>query len=86
MGHHYLSMARGQVFEIADEQAVSLKKYLYALRPILSFHGIEMPGLPPPTSVDTILADLALPARVSAEVTMLLEGSAARRSWARDRR
>jgi uncharacterized protein len=74
MGYHYLSMARGQFRDyISGKQAVSLKKYLYALRPILCLTWIERHGSPPPTAVAAVLAGLQLPAAIDAQIASLLE-------------
>lgn len=74
MGYHYLSMARGQLRDyIAGKDTVSLKKYLYALRPILCLTWIEQRGLPPPTAVCDILGGIGLPEGVVAQVQALIE-------------
>ncbi len=74
MSYHYLSMARGQFKDyIADKSSISLKKYLYALRPILCLLWIEKCGLPPPTAVNEILAHVALPIEIGSLVQSLLE-------------
>ena len=74
MSYHYLSMARGQYKDyVADKTSVSLKKYLYALRPIFCLLWIEQSGLPPPTAVTEILANVVLPNGIGALVQSILE-------------
>jgi predicted nucleotidyltransferase len=50
LGYHYLSMARSNYKDyISGKTEVSLKKYLYALRPLICLLWLEQQGNPPPT-------------------------------------
>ena len=69
---HYFSMAKTHMRSLqADE--VSIKKYFYALRPMLAMFWIEANRGPVPTEFQTMLEQLPLEASLVAEVNRLME-------------
>jgi predicted nucleotidyltransferase len=74
MGYHYLSMAKGQFRGyIEGQQEISLKKYLYVLRPLFCLLWLERHGTPPPTALTDVLSGLTLPDEVAESLASLLE-------------
>ena len=74
MTYHYLSMTRNNHKDyIADKSEVSLKKYLYAMRPLVCIRWMEQRGAPPPTSVWETLAGIELDREVRAQLSDLME-------------
>ncbi len=62
MAYHYGSMARRNWLEsIAGRDSVSLKKYLYALRPVVCVRWLERQNSPPPTRFQDALTAAELP-------------------------
>ncbi len=56
MVYHYLNMAkRNYQSGIADRVEVSLKKYLYVMRPLACIRWLEQQSTPPPTALPNIL-------------------------------
>jgi len=71
--HHYWSIARGQWrSEIAGRATVKLKKYFYAVRPLLSLAWIVERRGPPPMAIGALLEQSALPAAPRRAVEALL--------------
>lgn len=72
--HHYLSMAKSNFMTyIGGKEEVIVKKYLYALRPLLCARWIEQNLTPPPTSVWDTLEAITLPEGVSERLLHLFE-------------
>ncbi len=64
MTYHYISMAKSNYrLSIENKAEVSLKKYLYVLRPLCCIRWMEQHQTPPPTSIHDALASIALPFR-----------------------
>ena len=73
MAYHYGSMARRNWVEsIEGRDAVSLKKYLYALRPVVCVRWLERQSVPPPTRFQDALEAAELPAEVRAVLDELI--------------
>ena len=73
MAYHYASMARRNWVEsIAGRDAVSLKKYLYALRPVVCVRWLERQDGPPPTRFQDALEIAELPDPVRAVTDALI--------------
>ena len=73
MAYHYGSMAKRNFIEsIAGRDAVSLKKYLYALRPVVCVRWLERENSPPPTRFQDALEIAALPEAVRAVTDELI--------------
>lgn len=72
--HHYLSMVlkNWNTFLKPSLELVSVKKYLYVLRPILCCRWLEQFGTVPPVLFDTLRATV-LPPELEAETERLLE-------------
>ena len=67
MAYHYGSMAKRNWTEsIEGREAASLKKYLYALRPLVCVRWLERTASPPPTRFQDALEIAALPEAVRA--------------------
>ena len=74
MTYHYLSMARGNYKDHIEGKAeVSLKKYLYAMRPLLCIRWIEQHASLPPTSVWETLEGIHLETEVRIQFSQLME-------------
>ena len=74
MTYHYLSMAKSNYrLSIENKAEVSLKKYLYVLRPLCCIRWMEQHGTPPPTSIHDILDSIALPPDVRTRLSELME-------------
>lgn len=69
--YHYLSIAKSNYREYLGEEVVKLKKYFYALRPILACRWILEEGTPPPVRFDA-LADKYLDDSIKPDVEKLL--------------
>ena len=64
MTYHYLSMAKQNYrLSIENKAEVSLKKYLYVLRPLACIAWLEQNDSPPPTSIHDTLAGIVMPQR-----------------------
>ena len=62
LAHHYFSIARGQWRrEIEGQEQVKLKKYFYAVRPLLSLRWVIRHGTPPPMMLQDLVATVGLP-------------------------
>ena len=73
MAYHYGSMARRNFLEsIEGRNAVSLKKYLYALRPTVCVRWLERENSPPPTRFQDALEIAELPESVRAITDALI--------------
>lgn len=57
--HHYRSMARTTYRSHLEAAEVPLKKYFYALRPLLAIRWIEAHDAPPPIEFERLLPTLA---------------------------
>ena len=74
MTYHYISMAKSNYrLSIENKAEVSLKKYLYALRPLCCIRWMEQQGTPPPTWIHDILASIELPPDVRTRLNELME-------------
>lgn len=73
LAHHYWSIARGQWrSEIDGRQQVKLKKYFYAIRPLLSLIHVAREGTPPPMQLDALVVGSGLEPRLRADIADLL--------------
>lgn len=73
MTYHYLSMAKSNYrLSIENKAEVSLKKYLYVLRPLCCIRWMEQQGTPPPTSIHDILQSIELPMDVRTRLDELM--------------
>lgn len=70
--YHYFNTARTAYMKYLRSERVRLKKYFYALRPILACRWILSEGTPPPMSF-TELCEKKLPEELFPEVNALLE-------------
>lgn len=70
--YHYLSMAKHNEHAYLRGEEVSLKKYLYVLRPLLACRWILDQGTPPPIEFAQ-LTDAELPSDLTAPLEDLLE-------------
>lgn len=70
--YHYFNTARTTYMKYLRSERVRLKKYFYALRPILASRWILSEGTPPPMSFRE-LCEKKLPAELFPEVNALLE-------------
>jgi len=74
MSYHYLSMAKRTYKEYLDGKSeVSLKKYLYALRPLFAVRWMEQRQTPPPTNFDTTLAGITIANEIRSKLSDLLQ-------------
>lgn len=71
--YHYRSSAKATYKTHLQAQHVSLKKYFYALRPILAANWIERFGTPAPIEFSKLLESYALRSELRAEIESLLE-------------
>lgn len=69
---HYFSMMRNNLRSYFQSDSVALKKYLYALRPLLSCRWILEKHSPPPTSFSALRSE-TLPRIFDGDVDALLE-------------
>lgn len=69
--HHYTNMAYNAVVQL-DGEAVPLKKYFYALRPMLAAQWIVEHGTIPPMKFHVLRQQLHVPSSVSEEIDRLL--------------
>jgi predicted nucleotidyltransferase len=73
LAHHYWSIARGQWrTEIEGRAQVRLKKYFYAVRPLLSLAWVAQQQTPPPMAIGDLLKLSALPAAPRRAVETLI--------------
>ena len=70
--HHYRQMALGNHRSYLRGERVRLKKYLYALRPLLAARWIEARGTPAPMAFADLLGATELPPECRAAVAELL--------------
>ena len=74
MTYHYLSMAKQNYrLSIENKPEVSLKKYLYVLRPLVCVAWLEQNASPPPTSIHETLANIEMPVPVRMRLMELME-------------
>lgn len=71
--HHYFSLARNTVESELSGDTVKVKKYFYALRPLLACLWIEQGFGVPPMTFERLIARTALPDAVSQAIADLLE-------------
>ncbi len=71
--HHYRSMAKTNYRGYLKAELVPLKKYFYALRPLLAIRWIEHNQAPPPIEFRRLLAVLEDRPELMADVAALLE-------------
>lgn len=69
--HHYLSMARNSFAELQSEQ-VRIKKYFYALRPVLACKWIREQHTQPPIQFDQLRTLISNDTTLSTELDALL--------------
>lgn len=68
--YHYVGMARSNFSTyIADKDAVTLKKYLYVIRPLMCMRWLEKYGTPPPT----LFSDVRAGVELASEIEEILE-------------
>lgn len=70
--HHYLSMARTHYREYLQSEKVRIKKYFYAIRPLLAAQWIMVYDTPPPMALSE-LAEVCLPGYLQDELLKLTE-------------
>ena len=74
MTYHYISMAKQNYrLSIENKAEVSLKKYLYVLRPLACVAWLEQQNSPPPTSIHETLAGITMPHDVRLRLDGLME-------------
>ena len=74
MSYHYLSMAKRTYKEyIEGREEVSLKKYLYALRPLLAVRWMEQQRTPPPTEFERTLDGITFAHEIRSKLSDLLQ-------------
>ena len=71
--YHYISMARRNWADYFKEDLVSLKKYLYVLRPIYASRWIERYQSTPPVEFYELVQGAGEPGPVGCELERLLE-------------
>jgi uncharacterized protein len=73
--HHYVHLGLNQTRTFLDgRDEVSLKKYLYALRPALALLWLETnSSLPPPMNIDALMENLPLPEMVRDAIQDLIQ-------------
>jgi predicted nucleotidyltransferase len=71
--YHYLNMAKGNFREYLQGEEVKIKKYFYALRPILAAKWIEKYNTMPPVEFQTLLNDMILPGELKDVINTLVE-------------
>ena len=63
--YHYVSMARkNYAVNIANKDAVTLKKYLYVIRPLFCMQWLEKHGTPPPTLFSDVRTGIELASEI----------------------
>ncbi|PEE40477.1 nucleotidyltransferase domain-containing protein [Bacillus pseudomycoides] len=70
--YHYLHMASKNYREFLQGESVKLKKYFYALRPILACKWLEEKGTLPPVEFEKLITELVLKQNILAEINDLL--------------
>jgi uncharacterized protein len=71
--YHYVSMARSNWESyLKDRERVTLKKYLYAIRPLCAFAWVERHGTPPPTAFAEVRGGIELASDFEEQLTILL--------------
>lgn len=74
MSYHYHSMARRTYKEYLEGRTeVSLKKYLYAIRPLFAIRWMEQNGTPPPTEFETTISGVSVANEIRSELSELLQ-------------
>jgi uncharacterized protein len=71
--HHYRSMTRGNYERHLTAETVPLKKYFYAMRPLLAIHWIERHGAAPPIEFQRLLVSLRDRPDLLDDISSLLE-------------
>lgn len=71
--HHYLNMASNNFREYLKDEKVKIKKYFYALRPVLAARWIEKFNEFPPLEFSTLLEALVPEGELKNEIQVLLE-------------
>lgn len=73
LAHHYAATATSHwKRNIAGQDQVRLKRYLYVLRPVLALQWVITHRTPPPMNMDALFAPAIMPASVRATVEDLL--------------
>ncbi len=70
--YHYLCMARKTNTQFLQGESVKLKKYLYALRPLLACQWILERGTPPPVLFDDLKEACLRDGEIKDEINLLL--------------
>lgn len=74
MSYHYHSMARRTYKEYLEGRAeASLKKYLYALRPLFAIRWMEQNHTPPPTEFEPTISGITVANEIRSELSELLQ-------------
>jgi predicted nucleotidyltransferase len=71
--YHYYHMARGNFARYLSEEVVSMKKYLYVLRPLIAIEYINKFDRMPPTSFLQTIEKIDMDAEVKNEILNLVE-------------
>lgn len=71
--YHYLSMAKGNYGEHLQGESVRIKKYFYALRPILACMWIEQHQSVPPMDFEELLESMLSDGILRSEIYTLLD-------------
>lgn len=71
--YHYLHMARGNYRDYLKGETVWVKKYFYALRPLLAMRWIEEERGLVPTDFNVMVRELELPGELKAAIQQLIE-------------
>ncbi len=69
---HYLGLCRKMWFRIREEETVTAKRYLYALRALLSARFVIERGRPAPVPFEELRASLETPADVAVAVARMI--------------
>lgn len=71
--HHYLNMASNNLKVYLEGEKVKIKKYFYALRPVLAARWIEKFNEFPPLEFSTLLEEIVPGGELKNEIQVLLE-------------
>jgi len=73
LAYHYWSQARSQWRQIDGRETVKLKKYFYAVRPLLALDWVLTHRRPPPMQLEALLAGGSVPDEVMTSIRRLRE-------------
>lgn len=74
MSYHYHSMARRTYKEYLERRTeVGVKKYLYALRPLVAVRWMEQNHTPPPTEFEATISGVTIANEIRSELSELLQ-------------